>query len=61
MYEMGTLAVETLVRRIKNPNAPPRHTRFTPEIVVRETCGAKKISLVSSEERLVYNLSHGDT
>ncbi|MGB9773852.1 MAG: LacI family DNA-binding transcriptional regulator [Bacteroidota bacterium] len=61
MYEMGTLAVETLVGRIKNPNAPPRHTRFTPEIVVRETCGAKKNSLAPSEKRSIYNLSLGET
>jgi len=60
MYEMGTLAVEILVERIKNPNAPPRHTSFTPEIVVRETCGARKFSFASSEKRSIYNLSLGD-
>ena len=41
MFEMGTLAVQMLSNRIKNPDAPPNHTTFLPELVIRKTCGAQ--------------------
>lgn len=40
MYEMGILALEKLMYRMKNPVAPPTLTTFLPELIVRKTCGA---------------------
>jgi len=40
MYEMGVLAMERLVSRIRTPHAEPTLTTFVPELVVRGTCGA---------------------
>jgi LacI family transcriptional regulator len=41
MYEMGVLALEKLVERMKNPAAPPTLTSFMPELIVRASCGAQ--------------------
>jgi DNA-binding LacI/PurR family transcriptional regulator len=41
MYEMGTLALQMLMNRMKNPDAPPNLSTFLPELVVRRTCGAQ--------------------
>jgi LacI family transcriptional regulator len=40
MHEMGMLAVERLLDRIKDPTAPPSMTTFMPDLIVRSTCGA---------------------
>jgi len=40
MYQMGRLAVEQLLDRIKERDAAPRITSFLPELVIRSTCGA---------------------
>jgi len=40
MYEMGQLAMEKLVRRMKEPGAPPTLTSFLPDLIVRRSCGA---------------------
>ncbi len=40
MYEMGVLAMERLVARIRTPDMVPTLTTFVPELVVRGTCGA---------------------
>jgi LacI family transcriptional regulator len=40
MYEMGTLALERLFQRTKNPGAEPRLTSFTPRLIIRRSCGA---------------------
>lgn len=40
MAEMGRLAIEKLLRRLAEPDAPPSHTVFAPRLVVRETTGA---------------------
>ncbi|WP_420455172.1 LacI family DNA-binding transcriptional regulator [Rubrivirga sp.] len=39
MYEMGQLATEHLLRRLDAPGAPPAHTVFAPDLVLRETTG----------------------
>ncbi len=39
MVEMGTLATELLLRRMREPDTPPSHTVFAPRLVVRETSG----------------------
>lgn len=39
MYEMGSLAIEKLMDRMKNPDRPPSHTTFVPKLVVRRTSG----------------------
>ncbi|MBI5471622.1 MAG: LacI family DNA-binding transcriptional regulator [Ignavibacteriae bacterium] len=41
MYEMGTLALQMLINRMKNPCAAPNHSTFLPELVIRKTCGAQ--------------------
>jgi LacI family transcriptional regulator len=40
MYEMGRLAMEKLVARMKDPDAAPSLTSFIPGLVIRRTCGA---------------------
>ncbi len=40
MHTMGTIALQMLVDRMKNPDAPPQLSTFLPELVVRKTCGA---------------------
>ncbi len=40
MRAMGSLAVDMLFERIKNPQAEPKHTKFTPELIIRKSCGA---------------------
>ncbi len=40
MHTMGTIALQMLVDRMKNPEAPPKLSTFLPELVVRKTCGA---------------------
>jgi LacI family transcriptional regulator len=41
MHEMGELAVEKLLNRMRDPQAPATITSFMPELVVRATCGAR--------------------
>lgn len=40
MYEIGVLAMERLVARIRTPDMVPTLTTFVPELIVRGTCGA---------------------
>ncbi|HEX9005989.1 MAG TPA: LacI family DNA-binding transcriptional regulator [Bacteroidota bacterium] len=42
MHEMGELAMDKLLARIKNPQAPPTVTSFMPELVIRESSGAPR-------------------
>jgi len=44
MNEMGSVAVEWLTARMKEPDMAPRKTSFLPELVVRKTCGAGVVS-----------------
>lgn len=48
MYQMGTLAAEKLMERMRNPDSPPTHTTFVPKLVVRKTCGAAKVQQARS-------------
>jgi LacI family transcriptional regulator len=41
MYEIGTLALERLLHRMKNPDAVPSLTTFLPELIIRQSCGAR--------------------
>ena len=41
MHEMGELALEKLMARVKDPQARPTLTSFMPELVIRNSCGAK--------------------
>lgn len=40
IYEMGTLAVEKLLHRIRHPEHPTTNTVFSPSFVGRSTCGS---------------------
>ncbi|MDD8017930.1 MAG: LacI family DNA-binding transcriptional regulator [Bacteroidota bacterium] len=42
MYDMGVMAVEKLIDRIKNPGTPPTLTTILPKLIVRKSCGARK-------------------
>lgn len=50
MYSMGTLALERLMARIVDPDADPFLASFTPELVVRRTCGAVPAGRVPEAE-----------
>lgn len=41
MHEMGSLALEKLRGRMKVPTTPPSLTTFLPELIIRQTCGAR--------------------
>ena len=41
MHEMGLLAMERLLARMKNPDAAPSLTEFLPDLIIRETCGSR--------------------
>ena len=44
MYQMGSLAVERLVKRMSSPDMEILHTKFSPTLIVRESCGALRRS-----------------
>ncbi|MEL6614794.1 MAG: LacI family DNA-binding transcriptional regulator [Bacteroidota bacterium] len=46
MVEMGTMATELLLRRMREPDTPPSHTVFAPRLVVRETTGGVALETV---------------
>lgn len=48
MYEMGILALEKLLARMKNPSAPPSLTSLVPELIIRQTCGAQRATVEAS-------------
>ncbi len=41
MHAMGELAVDRLMARIRTPNGPATLTSFMPELIIRESCGAR--------------------
>jgi DNA-binding LacI/PurR family transcriptional regulator len=45
MHEMGLLAMTKLMSRIKDPAAPPTLTTFLPDLIIRDSCGARKQEL----------------
>ena len=42
MFKMGELAVRKMMERIEQPDAPVTSVNFTPELVVRASCGANR-------------------
>ncbi|MCI0707138.1 MAG: LacI family transcriptional regulator [Ignavibacteriae bacterium] len=42
MFMMGALAVEMFERRLKNLKGAPVHSQFTPDLVVRTSCGSSR-------------------
>jgi LacI family transcriptional regulator len=44
MVEMGKLATEKLLRRLREPETPPSHTVFAPQLIVRETSGGPAVA-----------------
>lgn len=40
MYAMGKVAIEKLLQRMEEPDRPVSVTAFSPQLVVRDTCGA---------------------
>lgn len=42
MFDMGVLAARKLEERINGSQLPPASNPFVPELIVRETCGAKR-------------------
>ena len=44
MHEMGILALEKLMTRIKEPGAPPSISTFQPQLIVRQSCGASLVA-----------------
>ncbi len=46
MSRMGATAVELLCRRIAEPHRPARRIPLVPELVIRESCGARREPLV---------------
>jgi LacI family transcriptional regulator len=53
MHEMGTLAVEHLFARVKDPASPPTVHDFQPQLIVRKTCGA-----LAAVERPIARAGH---
>jgi LacI family transcriptional regulator, galactose operon repressor len=43
MYEIGTLALQCLLARMKNPDATPTLMTFLPELIIRRSCGARAL------------------
>lgn len=48
MYEIGRLAMEKLITRMKDPDAPPTLSSFVPDIIIRKSCGASVRSSAST-------------
>jgi LacI family transcriptional regulator len=61
MHEMGSLALERLRARMKAPSIPPTLTTFLPELVIRQTCGAKEVSASSLSPRPKIELENSPT
>lgn len=51
MYEMGTLALDQLLARMKDPGAPVTLSTFMPELIIRGTCGARRNKNFRSHEQ----------
>jgi LacI family transcriptional regulator len=54
MYEIGRLAMEKLIHRMKGPDTPATLTSFLPDLIIRSTCGARlRSSAAVQAERIV--------
>lgn len=51
MHEMGVLALEKVVARMKDPSAPPGVTSFMPELIIRNSCGSRLSAQTSGVQR----------
>jgi LacI family transcriptional regulator len=49
MYEMGRLAMDHLMARMRDPDAPASLTSFLPELVIRSSCGAHLLTRRSGD------------
>ncbi len=43
MFDMGIMAIEKLIERLKNPNVPPTLTTILPKLIVRKSCGGQQL------------------
>jgi LacI family transcriptional regulator len=57
MYEMGQLAMEKLMRRMKDPGAPATLTSFLPSLILRRSCGATLQGLFGLQGKPKHNNS----
>jgi LacI family transcriptional regulator len=53
MFDMGVLAARKLEERINGSQLPPANNPFVPELVVRDTCGAKRQHQQRPEEEII--------
>jgi LacI family transcriptional regulator len=58
MHELGGLAVEKLRARMKDPSLPPSLTTFLPELIIRQTCGARESSGIQPLSRPTIELEN---
>lgn len=42
-FQLGEIAARMLIDRIKNPNLPRQRIMLDAELIIRESCGYKKI------------------
>ncbi len=55
MYDMGSLAIEKMVRRIENRESEVKHTVFSPDLVVRTLAPDYDLLAVRKEESGTFN------
>jgi LacI family transcriptional regulator len=53
-YEMGRLASQLLLERLSGKKIPPAHILFPVELVVRSSCGARRLSRKQLNEMLEH-------
>jgi LacI family transcriptional regulator len=61
MHDMGGLAVEKLRARMNDPSLPPSLTTFLPELIIRQTCGARRLSNLQPASRPTIELENSPT
>lgn len=52
MFDMGVLAARKIEERINGSQLPPANNPFVPELIIRETCGAKHHRQQATEAEL---------
>jgi LacI family transcriptional regulator len=58
MHEMGGLALEKLRARMKDPTTHPTLTTFLPELIIRQTCGARLAARIDTKSQPSIELEH---
>ena len=43
MYDMGIMAIEKMIERLKDPKVPPTLTTILPKLIIRKSCGAQQL------------------